>query len=197
MPARPPAPEFSDLFPMNDFLFALRFATALACGLMAGVFFAFSTFVMKGLSRLPAAAGISAMQAINSSAVHSFFLAAFLGTSAVCLLVAFSSVLQWSHPSAVYSLAGGLAFLAGGFLVTMIFNVPMNDSLATLSPTASDSAARWASYLTNWTRWNHLRTAASLAASALLIVGAFAERNDEALPRQTRSPETTSNDASK
>ena len=136
MPARPPAPEFSDLFPMNDFLFALRFATALACGLMAGVFFAFSTFVRKGLSRLPAAAGISAMQAINSGAVHSFFLAAFLGTSAACLLVAFSSVLQWSHPSAVYSLAGGLAFLAGGFLVTMIFNVPMNDSLATLSPTA-------------------------------------------------------------
>jgi uncharacterized membrane protein len=108
---------------MNDFLFALRFATALACGLMAGVFFAFSTFVMKGLSRLPAATGISAMQAINSGAVHSFFLAAFLGTSAACFLVAFSSVLQWSHPSAVYSLAGGLAFLAGGFLVTMIFNV--------------------------------------------------------------------------
>ncbi len=35
------------------------------CGLVAGVFFAFSTFVMSGLARLPPADGIRAMQSIN------------------------------------------------------------------------------------------------------------------------------------
>ena len=32
---------------------------ALGCGLMAGVFFAFSTFVMKALSRIPQGEGIA------------------------------------------------------------------------------------------------------------------------------------------
>ena len=41
-----------------------------------------------------------------------------------------------------------------------LFNVPMNDALASLSPTSPDRAARWASYLADWTTWNHVRTAA-------------------------------------
>jgi len=37
----------------NQLLFALTLFAALGCGLVGGVFFAFSTFVMKALSRLP------------------------------------------------------------------------------------------------------------------------------------------------
>ena len=36
-------------------------ATALACGLMSGAFYAFSSFVMAGLGRLPSEQGIAAM----------------------------------------------------------------------------------------------------------------------------------------
>ena len=43
---------------------------AVGCGLMAGVFSAFSTFVMKALARLPAHEGIAAMQSINVVAVN-------------------------------------------------------------------------------------------------------------------------------
>jgi uncharacterized membrane protein len=53
----------------------------------------------------------------------------------------------------------------------MVFNVPMNEALASLSPTDPDRAARWSSYLADWTTWNHVRTLASLAAAALLTLG--------------------------
>ena len=47
----------------------LVMATALACGLMSGAFYAFSSFVMAGLKRLPTEQGIAAMQSINVTAV--------------------------------------------------------------------------------------------------------------------------------
>ena len=53
---------------MSDLVVALTLVTALGCGLNAGVFFAFSGFVMNGLRRLPAAQGIAAMQSINVTA---------------------------------------------------------------------------------------------------------------------------------
>ena len=40
---------------MTGLLYAATLATALGCGLVAGVFFAFSTFVMPALKRLPPA----------------------------------------------------------------------------------------------------------------------------------------------
>ncbi len=38
---------------IDGFLFVLTLVTALACGLVAGFFFAFSTTVMKALARVP------------------------------------------------------------------------------------------------------------------------------------------------
>jgi uncharacterized membrane protein len=46
---------------MDDLFVALTVVTALGCGLNAGALFAFSTFVMRALGRLPAAQGIAAM----------------------------------------------------------------------------------------------------------------------------------------
>ena len=51
-------------------LLTLKLLSALGCWLMAGVFFAFSTFVMKALARLQPAQGIAAMQAINITAIN-------------------------------------------------------------------------------------------------------------------------------
>lgn len=39
--------------------FALKIFVVLGCGLVAGVFFAFSTFIMSALARLKAAEGIA------------------------------------------------------------------------------------------------------------------------------------------
>jgi hypothetical protein len=50
---------------MDRLLFVLTFLSALGAGLIGGLFFAFSSFVMIALGRLPPASGISAMQSIN------------------------------------------------------------------------------------------------------------------------------------
>ncbi len=47
--------------------FGLTFAAAIGSGLMAGLFFVFSVTVMTALGKLPAPAGIAAMQSINST----------------------------------------------------------------------------------------------------------------------------------
>jgi len=156
---------------VNQWLFALSLFAALGCGLIAGVFFAFSTFVMKALSRLPPVDGIAAMQSINVAVLNPWFLATFLATAAACVLVVISSLWRMHHRGAVYTLAGGALYLVGTFLVTVVFNVPKNEALASVAPTDPNSASLWTSYLVTWTAWNHVRTAAALAAAASLTIG--------------------------
>jgi uncharacterized membrane protein len=145
---------------------ALKLFAALGCGLIAGVFFAFSTFVMTALARLPPAQGIAAMQSINITVINLWFMAAFLGTAAACFLLAVSSLLKWQQPGAAYLLFGSLLYLVGTVGVTVFCNVPLNEALAAVNPSSPESASQWASYLANWTVWNHVRTAAALAAAA-------------------------------
>ena len=46
------------------------FLAAIGSGLIAGVFFAFSTFVMRALGRRPPTEGMAAMQAINVAVIR-------------------------------------------------------------------------------------------------------------------------------
>lgn len=147
----------------------ISLSAALASGLIAGVFFAFSSFVMKALAKLPPGEGIAAMQSINVFAVKSWFLPVFLGSAALSLVAAIWALRHGPHPSSPWMLAAAVLYLAGCFGVTMAFNVPMNNGLAALAPDASTRAAFWADYQIRWTRWNHVRTLAALAASAGFI----------------------------
>ena len=80
---------------MDGFLAALTVVAALGCGLNAGVFFAFSSFVMKALARLQPALGIAAMQSINLVAVTPAFMAALFGTAAACVALAMWALVDW------------------------------------------------------------------------------------------------------
>jgi uncharacterized membrane protein len=102
---------------INSLLFALTFFSALSCGLMAGVFFAFSAFVMDGLSRLPAQQSIAAMQFINAAAFNPWFATAFCGTTAACVLLTVVSLFMWHKPTGIFHLAGALLYLIGAILV--------------------------------------------------------------------------------
>jgi uncharacterized membrane protein len=153
---------------IDRLLFLLTLISALGCGLVAGIFFAFSAFVMKALARLSPTQGIAAMQSINVAVINPWFMTAFLGTAAACVLLAVSSLLGWHKPGAVYLLVGSLLYLVGTILVTIVFNVPRNDALEAADPASADGARLWGGYLTSWTAWNHVRTAAALAAAASL-----------------------------
>ena len=148
-----------------DRLFALKLISILGCVLIAGVFFAFSNFVMNALARLQPAQGIAAMQAINITVINPLFMTAFLGTGITCLFVVISSLLKWQKISITYSLLGSSLYLIGTIGVTLIFNVPLNEALAKIDPDSVDGIKFWTSYLTDWTFWNHIRTGAAVAAA--------------------------------
>jgi uncharacterized membrane protein len=151
-------------------LFVMTFASVLGCGLISGFFFAFSILVMKALGKLPPAHGIAAMQSINVVVINPWFLTAFFGTAAMCLFAIVASLLRWHDQRALYWLGGGILYLGGTILVTVLFNVPRNDALAVVEPTSTDAARLWADYLTSWTAWNHVRTAAAFLAALLFAI---------------------------
>lgn len=155
---------------MDGFLFALTLFAALGCGVVAGVFFAFSAFVMKALARLPAPQGIAAMQAINVAAVTPAFMAVLLGTALACGALIVSSLLVWGEPFAAYLLSGGAFYLVGAIGSTGAYHVPRNEALATVEPRGAGAEDHWSRYLRGWTAWNHLRFAAALAATATLVI---------------------------
>ena len=151
-------------------------ATAGGCALVGGVFFAFSSFVMDGLERLPPSQGIAAMQSINRSAVTPLFMAALFGTGAACIgLVAWSAVAGDDRPTG-WLLAGGALYVVGAIGLTIARHVPLNDGLAALDPAGTGAPARWDSYLRGWTAWNQVRTLACVGAAALIAVAAVRGR---------------------
>lgn len=155
--------------PKDSTLFVAVFA-AVGCGLMGGLLFAFSNFVMKALLQQPPASAIRTMQAINVTIVNPLFLAVFLGTALATAILAVTALLRFSTPGMPLLLAGAALFLLGAFGVTMIFNVPLNNALATQDPAMPAAAQFWLAYVSRWMMWNHVRTVASLAATACLIL---------------------------
>jgi uncharacterized membrane protein len=155
---------------VEGLLYPLTLVTALGCALIAGVFFAFSSFVMKALARLPPADGVAAMQAINVAAISFAFMLALFGTGLACVALAGWALAESEASFAPYLLAGSGLYLAGVIAVTIAFNVPRNDALARIEPSSGDAPEAWTRYVEEWTAGNHVRTAAALAAAATLTV---------------------------
>jgi uncharacterized protein (TIGR02246 family) len=176
---------------IDGLVFVLAFVSALGCGLIAGIFFAFSNFVMKSLTRLPPANGIAAMQAINVDVLNGWFFAAFFGTALCCLVLAVSSFFRWDRPDAIYLLAGSLLYLVGTILVTIIFNVPLNDALAAVDPMTDHAGHFWTTYVRSWTAWNHVRTVLALTAAALFTAALCHASSPFDLIRPKTLPPTT------
>jgi uncharacterized membrane protein len=147
----------------------LLWFSAIGCGLIAGLYFAFSTFIMTSLGRIDQASGIAAMQAINVDILRCMFLPLFLLTSLTCAMLAVAGGLNWSAPGSPAMIAGGLLYVIGMFVVTMMFNVPLNNTLMTIGGTGPEAGAFWARYLSEWTMWNHVRTITSTLATGLFI----------------------------
>lgn len=158
--------ENNRLMPIS-WLCVLTFAAALGSGLMAGLFFAFSVFIMRALAGLPSVEGIRAMQAINVTVLNPIFLSVFSGTALAALVLAAAAVLRSSDAS-LWLLAGSAFYVGGCFLVTLVFNVPLNNRIAAVR--AEEGADVWADYLRKWLPWNHVRTVGSLAACCAFIL---------------------------
>jgi uncharacterized membrane protein len=155
---------------IDGWLFVLTLVTAVASGLVAGFFFAFSACVMKSLARRPAAEGVAAMQSINIVVINVFCMGAIFGTGLASIVLVVMSLVDWGDPYAVYLLIGGALYLAGVVLLTIAYHVPRNDALAKLDPNSAEAASYWKQYVTSWTAANHVRTIAPLASATLFTI---------------------------
>ncbi|MFC4307514.1 DUF1772 domain-containing protein [Steroidobacter flavus] len=143
---------------------ALLILASVGSGLNAGLFFIFSNTIMRAFDRLPAAGAVAAMNSINRIIQNPLFFLVFFGTALLCLVLLIGRL---NSPLVV---AGALFYLAGSMGVTMVCNVPLNDKLEKVSPSATDLETQWHAYRRPWTRWNHVRVLACLLAAAAFVI---------------------------
>ena len=155
---------------LANLAFPLALLTAILTALGTGSLFAFSNFVMGALNRLPPANAISAMQSINIVVINPLFMVAFMGAAVCFAALAIAAVAQPWSATTLLVLAAALLYIIGMIGVTMIFNVPLNNGLATVDPSSADAPSIWSAYHGGWQMWNHIRTTAGTLSLVLLIL---------------------------
>jgi len=153
---------------IDGFSDVLAIGVVIGAGLNAGIYYAFSTFVMKALGRLPSRDGIAAMQSINIEAPTAGFMLAFFGTAVLSIALAVSTFGRLAETEAIYQLVGTGLYLSV-IVLTGVYHVPRNNELATLLPDSEAAANVWDVYLVRWTAWNHVRAFACVAGSTLVL----------------------------
>jgi uncharacterized membrane protein len=147
---------------------------AVASAAAGGMMYVFSTFVMRGLDRTGPVQAITAMRGINTEAnANAAFLLPFFGAALLAIGVGVVAVIQWYQPGSGWLLAGAVLGIAGA-VITVVFNVPLNNRLDAINPdglSAADAAREWQVYLSSWTAWNHVRSATGVLAAILMLVG--------------------------
>lgn len=143
----------------------------LLAGAIFGLFYAWVCSTMWGLDAADPRVAIAAMQAMNASVRNAVFAPAFFGTPFVLLLAGYLAI-RFDGRAALLFASAGLVYLSFGAVLTLVVNVPMNETLAQLEvPTSIDEARSvWLAYSTDWQFWNQMRTIAS--GIALLLCGA-------------------------
>ena len=155
---------------MDSLLFGLTLATAVGSGLVGGVFFAFSNFVMKALGRLRPSERAAAMLEINITVINPLFMTALFGTGLTSLVLLVWGLAELDEPYAGWLIAAGAMYVVGEVVLTGGYNVPRNNALARVDPESEEGVRVWQTYLVEWTRANHVRTVAGLTACAILAV---------------------------
>jgi uncharacterized membrane protein len=152
----------------------LTIIAAITNSAAGGMMYVFSTFVMRGLDRTGPVQAITAMRGINTAANGSrAFLLVYFGAGVLAAALGVTAAVQLHQPGSWYSLVGGVVGVLAA-VITMAFNVPLNNHLDGVDPaglSGADAAREWQAYLSTWTAWNHVRTATAFAAAALMLIG--------------------------
>ena len=157
---------------MSSVVVLLMQFAILAYALIAGVFLAFSDFIMRSLARTSGAGGVETMQVINREVFRWVFMALFLGMAGVSILIAAYAWIGLGGSAGTLILLAALVYLVGCFGVTVAFNVPMNQTLASMDLTEDATKDYWRkTYVPRWTFWNSVRTGAAVLSAALLLFG--------------------------
>jgi uncharacterized membrane protein len=135
----------------------LTLSAVIGAGVVAGVYFAFATFVMPGLRRAPASSAIASFNGINKAAPAS------------------PLFMHRDNPAAIWMLVGAALYLVS-LLVTMMYHVPHNEQLMKVDPHGSGAAATWTQFYSAWMGWNWVRTMTALGGTVSLVLSLRASR---------------------
>jgi len=148
----------------------LTLGGAVGAGVAAGVYLAFSTFVMPGLRRLPPAQAISAMNGINKAApANPLLMLLLFGTAVVSVLLLIAGLRHRGDPAAAWQIAGAVLYLLS-VLILVGYHVPHNDQLMKVDPNAPGAATAWSDFYSPWMVWNHLRTLTAAGGALSLVL---------------------------
>jgi len=141
---------------------ALLSLAALSTGLMAGIYFAFSSFIMQAFEKIEEEQAIAAMNSINETILRSWFMPLFFGSSIISVILLFSTLSESGQFNSYLIITACIIYIVGMLVSTALFNVPLNKALANVASTHLASHITWSDYLKKWTFWNHVRMLASL-----------------------------------
>ncbi len=143
---------------------------ALGAGLTSGVLFAFSSFIIAGLARIPPQSGMTAMQSINVTVINPVFMTVFLGTGVMAVAAIVMGLRSGGGGGQAFMIAAAVVYLVGVLGVTFGGNIPLNNMLAAADPGTAEGLGQWRTYLSSWTMWNHLRTVSALLSTGMFIL---------------------------
>jgi uncharacterized membrane protein len=147
---------------------------AIASAAAGGMMYVFSTFVLRGLDRTEPVEAITAMRGINAEAnTNPAFLLAYFGAAILAVVVGVIAVVQLRQPGSWWVLVGAVFGILAA-IITVVFNVPLNNHLDGVNPvglSVADAAREWQAYFSTWMAWNHVRTATSFIGAALMLIG--------------------------
>lgn len=154
----------------DTYTHALTAVAAFGAGLSAGVYLAFSTFVMPGLRKQSPPHAIRAMNSINKAAPSNPLLMLLLvGTGIVCVLLIITACRHRGDAAAEWQIAGAALYLIS-VLILVGYHVPHNNQLMVVDPNAAGGDAAWSHFYSAWMVWNHLRTLAAATGTISLVL---------------------------
>ncbi len=156
---------------MSSWFVVVCAVSVVGFGLVAGIFFAFSDFIMRSLNETKTEAAIEAMQSINRVVYRSIFYYLLWSMLAVAVGLGAYASFNLSGPALGAAVMGTASYFGGVLIVSLAINVPMNQHLDQLDCHGPDAAAYWNNtFVPRWTFWNHVRTATSAGASVCYLV---------------------------
>lgn len=149
--------------------------TILVTGLLAGLFFAWAVSIIPGTKGISDRSYLEAMQSINRAILNPSFFIAFFGTGVLLLVSSFLQFWEGVDASFWLMLCATIVYLAGTFGITVLGNVPLNNTLDSvhISNLSMVELKRIRhSYESQWNKLHMARTIFSVFSFILLITSA-------------------------
>ncbi|WP_053231654.1 DUF1772 domain-containing protein [Sandaracinus amylolyticus] len=145
-------------------------AATTATGLAAGLFYGYVCSVMPGLARADDRTFVTTMQEINVAILNGWFALSFGGSLVLTIAAAVMHRSADARPVLPWIVAAAVLY-ALVLVITIAFNVPLNDRLAAAGPVdrIADLAAVRRAFEAPWVRWNLARAIANVASFVCLV----------------------------